>query len=460
MWPILPPREALLIVGAMFIVVMTSARLIQPQWWQSRAVRAATFLSFAGMLTGLAIWAAGISLGRWPYVTTGAGLTYIGILVLAPAVLVLPLSALLDRGLMRATRPRGPLAPGGEFTTFPRFARSARVVRPPASLRSAGGLEFDASATVRPRISRRGMIRAGAASLPAIAAATGASGFAAADARPRMPIVTMTYDGLHPDLEGFRILHLSDLHLGACRGLPDLERGLEAVLAVQRPDLIVLTGDVADDATQIAGAMELVTRAAARYGALASLGNHEYLHGIEHTRPHFEASRVPLLVSTGRTLEVGRARLFVGGADDPVQIGGDIAKLLTPSIESAAAHAPAHADFRLLLCHRPEGLVPAAANGFDLTLAGHTHGGQVGLFGRSLLAWIRPETSWWGTYERPRPSSRSARRSALFGSPSRLYTTSGFGHWFPFRLGCPTEMPLVVLRAGKSATRSGSRSSA
>lgn len=433
MWPIIPPREALLVVGAMFIVVMTSARLIQPQWWQSRAVRVATFLAFAGMLTGLAIWAAGLSLGRWPYVTTGAGLTYIGILVLAPAALVMPLSALLDRGLTRATRPAGPLAPGGEF---------------------------DASAPAKPRISRRGMIRAGAASLPAIAAATGASGFAGSDARPRMPVVTMTYDGLHPDLEGFRILHLSDLHLGACRGLADLERGLEAVLAVQRPDLIVLTGDVADDATQIAGAMELVTRAAARYGALASLGNHEYLHGIEHTRPHFEASRVPLLVSAGRTLAVGRARLFVGGADDPVQIGGDIAKLLTPSIELAAAHAPAHADFRLLLCHRPEGLAPAAANGFDLTLAGHTHGGQVGLFGRSLLAWIRPETSWWGTYELPRPSSRSARRSALFGSPSRLYTTSGFGHWFPFRLGCPTEMPLIVLRAGKPAPRSGSSSSA
>jgi len=433
MWPILPPREALLIVGAMFIAVMTSARLIQPQWWQTRAVRVATFLSFAGMLTGLAIWAAGISLGRWPYVTCGAGMTYIGILVLAPAALVMPLSAVLDRGLVFALRPRGLLAPGGDF---------------------------DASAASKRRISRRGMMRAGAASIPAIAAATGASGFASADAKPRMPVVTMIYEGLHPDLEGFRILHLSDLHLGACRQLADLERGLEAVLAVQRPDLIVLTGDVADDPTQIAGAMELVARAAARHGALASLGNHEYLHGIQHTRPHFEASRVPLLVSSGRTLDVGRARLFVGGADDPVQIGGDIAKLLAPSIEHAAAHAPEHADFRLLLCHRPEGLAPAAACGFDLTLAGHTHGGQVGLFGRSLLAWIRPETSWWGTYERVRPSSRSARRSSLFGSPSRLYTTSGFGHWFPFRLGCPTEMPVIVLAAGKGATRSSSRRSA
>jgi uncharacterized protein len=409
----------LLIVSAMFVVVMTSARLLQPAWWRARAVRVLVLLSFAWMLAGLAIWALGLHLARWPYVTTGAGVTYVGILVLGPAAIVLPLSALLDRGLMFATRPRGP---------------------------SALETGFDAPAFPRKTISRRGMIRAGAAALPSLAAATGASGFGSAETGPRMPTVTMRYEGLHPDLEGFRILHLSDLHLGACRGLEDLERALAAALAVQRPDLIVVTGDVADDVRLIPGAMDLVARAAATYGALASLGNHEYLHGITNTRPHFEASRVPLLVSSGRTLHVGGARLFVGGADDPVHIGGDIAKMLAPSIEQAAAHAPPHADFRLLLCHRPEGLAPAAENGFDLTLAGHTHGGQIGMFGRSLLAYLRPETSWWGTYESARPGSRSARRSSLSRSPSRLYTTSGFGHWFPFRLGCPTEMPIIVLR--------------
>jgi predicted MPP superfamily phosphohydrolase len=207
----------------------------------------------------------------------------------------------------------------------------------------------------------------------------------------------------------------------------------------------VLTGDLADDPALIPGALELVKRAGARYGALASLGNHEYLHGIEVTRPKYEASPIPLLVSAGRTLSIGRARLFVGGSDDPVHMGGDIAWMLRPSIERAASHAPANADFRLLLCHRPEGHGPAADNGFDLTLSGHTHGGQIGLFGRSLMEKLRPGTGWWGTYARPRPTLASARRTLLGTSPSRLYTTSGFGHWFPFRVGCPTEMPIVVL---------------
>ena len=426
MWPVIPPRDALLLVGVMFVAVMASVRLLQPEWWKARGVRAFVLVAFAGMLSGLALWMAGLRLERFSLVLQGAGITYIGILVLAPAALVLPISALFDRGLMFATRPRTPVA-----------------ALPPVAPPLAAGR----------RMSRRGLIRAGAASLPALAAATGASGFATAQARPRMPVVRMRYEGLHPDLEGFRILHLSDLHLGACLGLDDLAKGLEAALAAQRPDLIVLTGDLADDASLIPGALELVARAAARHGALASLGNHEYLHDIAVTRPHYDASKIPLLVSSGRTLQVGRARLFVGGADDPVHIGGDIAAMLTPSIERAARLAPNQADFRLLLCHRPEGLGPAAANGFDLTLSGHTHGGQLGLFGRSLFEHLRPGTSWWGTYESARPDTAAARRSALARSPSRLYTTSGFGHWFPFRLGCPTEMPLIVLEGGSPATQ-------
>ena len=440
MWPVIPARAAFVLVGLMFIVVMTSSRLLQPEWWKARAVRAAVFVAFAGMMAGLALWTIGNRLEHFSLVLAGAGITYVGLLVLTPAVLVLPFSALLDRGLMFATRPRGPLAPGGDFDASPITSPSDDASR--------------AASRARRGVSRRGLIRAGAAALPALAAATGASGFGTAQQRPRMPIVRLRYEDLHPDLDGLRILHLSDLHLGACLGLADLEAGLEAAFAAHRPDLVVLTGDLADDPSLIPGALALVARASARHGALASLGNHEYMHDIDVTRAHYEASPIPLLVSSGRTINVGRARLFVGGADDPVHMAGDIAGMLTPSIERAAALAPLRADFRLLLCHRPEGLGPAADSGFDLTLSGHTHGGQLGLLGRSLFEHLRPGTSWWGTYERARPNTVAARRSVLVRSPSRLYTTSGFGHWFPFRLGCPTEMPIIVLESGSAAERS------
>ena len=105
---------------------------------------------------------------------------------------------------------------------------------------------------------------------------------------------------------------------------------------------------------------------------------------------------------------------------------------LERSVAKAAHRAPAGA-FKLLLCHRPDGLDAAARAGFDLVLAGHLHGGQIGLLGTSLLDWLAPGARAWGLY----------RRDA-----TTLYTSAGFGHWFPFRFGCPTEAPVIVLREG------------
>lgn len=423
MLPIVPWHVSLVVLAFVLALAMLATRVIQPAWWRSRPVRIAIFLATSGTLAGIAIWAIGHQIGDRAMVLSGCGLAYIGLLVVGPAAVMMPLGAVVDRGLSRALS-RDPKYPGSSVGASPQKS-----------------------------VSRRAIIRAGGAALPALGAATGVSGFVTAKQAPRMPIVRFPYEGLHPDLHGLKILHLSDIHLGGSISLEDLQRGLDAAFADHQPDLVVVTGDVADDPNLILPAMERMARASAKHGALASLGNHEYLHGIDNTRPKFEASPVPLLVSSGRTLRIGRARLFVGGADDPVHMEGEIARMLRPSIQKAAAHAPADADFRLLLCHRPEGLGPAAENGFDLVLAGHTHGGQLGLFGRSLLEKIRPGIGWWGRYERERPATPAAQASRLATTPSRLYTTSGFGHWFPFRVGCPTEMPIIVLERAPARER-------
>jgi predicted MPP superfamily phosphohydrolase len=77
----------------------------------------------------------------------------------------------------------------------------------------------------------------------------------------------------------------------------------------------------------------------------------------------------------------------------------------------------------------------AARNGVQLTLAGHTHGGQIGFNGRSLLYTINPEKYMWGLYEK---------------GDDKLYVSAGAGHWFPYRIGCPAEIPLYVLRRDSS----------
>lgn len=399
--PFVPERLAVVLIALMLGLFLVAARAVQPAWWSSRAVRVGLFVAFGGMLAGLGLWALGRGLGDLRTLYVGAGIAYGGLLVFFPAAVLAPVAAGLDRVLL-----------GKASAAAPAHGRSA---------------------STKAMISRRDLGRFGAGSLPAAAAVVSGSGLVAARRGPTTPIVTMRYPDLHPDLEGLRILHLSDLHLGIELGLADLERALAYAKRELRPDLVVLTGDLADDPALIGPALDRVHALGARYGALASLGNHEYLHDIEVTRPMYEASPIPLVCGDGRTLRVGRAKLFVGGADDPVHMGGDIAWMVRPSIERALEHAPADADFRLLLCHRPEGFEPASDLGVELTLSGHTHGGQLGFLGRSLFETLRPNVRWWGSYAKKK---------------SRLYTTSGFGHWFPFRLGCPTEMPLVVLTRG------------
>ncbi len=417
MWPVFPATQTLGVALAAFLLVLFATRILQPAWWRSGPARAAILVAFGAIPIGVGIWHIGEGLQSARIILLGTAIAYIALFSLLPAAVVTPIAAVANRGLLFAfARPREPKKPRGA--------------------RSHGAAPHNETCE---RVGRRAVIHFGSAALPAMAAIGGASGFASAKKDPTMPVMRLRYPGLHPALAGLKILHLSDLHLGGCVSLEDLKRGLEIARAAHRPDLIVLTGDLADDVNLIPGALELLHEAGARYGAIAALGNHEYLHDIDVTRPLFEASPVPLLVGSGTTLAINGAKLFIAGADDPVHMHGDIAEMLEPTIDAATAHTPKDADFTLLLCHRPEGHGPAAARNYDLTLSGHTHGGQIGLLGRSILEKIKPGIGWWGAYTKRRRDGKG---------PSRLYTTSGFGHWFPFRIGCPTEMPLIVLEGG------------
>jgi uncharacterized protein len=439
MWPVFPISSILILAAFICTLVVLAVRIVQPEWWQSRIARSLIFAAVAAILIGVGIWSTGSALGHITMIRTGAALAYMGTLIALPAAIVMPAAALLDRVLIRATK----------ATTTPPTAQIETTTNPPVLLEASRHLEEktvelrQTLSQARTKLTRRAIIRYSAMSLPTIAAARSASGFVEAGRPPTIPIVRVRYPNLHPDLHGLKILQLSDLHLGSCKDPKDLERALEVARAAHRPDLIVVTGDLADFPPMITDALKLVHDQQARYGALACLGNHEYLNDIDITLPLYEASPVPLLKSSGTTLRIGRANLFVGGTDDFVQMHGRIDELLAPSINRAMEDVSRDSppDFRLLLCHRPEGFGPATNAGFDLTLSGHTHGGQIGMFGKSLLEKIKPGIGWWGSYSKVRPSSVVSQA----GGKSRLYTTSGFGHWFPFRVGCPTEMPLVVL---------------
>ncbi|WP_437933764.1 metallophosphoesterase [Sorangium sp. So ce341] len=399
MLPALPLPQTLdlflatLALAAASVWLLSRARPAGRRARFARAAVAAIAALAAAPAAGMLLW----SSGRGAEAALGVRLAWTSLVVLCPATLGLFVTSLL--------------------------AAAIAALRPPARPRPAP------PPSAAPAVSRRALVRASLSILPASAAGAGVGGLASAPDAPRVPLVKMRFRDLPPDLDGLRILHLSDLHLGVARHVEDLE-ALLARVAPLAPDLIVLTGDVADHLGQLEAALEALDRYRPRLGIFASLGNHEYLADIERTRPIYEASRVQLLVDRGATIEAGRARIYVAGADDPVVWDRDrVAAFLERSVARCSAEAPEDA-FRLLLCHRPEGFAPAARRGFHLTLAGHTHGGQVGLFGRSAFQALFPDLHLWGAYRR---------------GESRLYTTSGFGHWFPFRLGCPTEAPIIEL---------------
>ena len=99
-------------------------------------------------------------------------------------------------------------------------------------------------------------------------------------------------------------------------------------------------------------------------------------------------------------------------------------------MEKAVSASPSDA-FTVLLSHRSQALDYAAPlGGTDLILAGHTHGFQLGLAGRSFFEPFFPERYIWGHYEK---------------GTTQLYTTAGVGHWLPFRFGCPPEAPIITL---------------
>ena len=246
--------------------------------------------------------------------------------------------------------------------------------------------------------------------------------------------LTLHYPGLPPALEGFKIAQVSDIHVGWCVPANDLEAVVDAVHA-ESPDVFTITGDIIDDISQLDRTMEVLSAVKAKHGSFACVGNHEYYAGMRAIRRAYDASSIALLEDDATTLRVGDATLEVSGVTYPLgRMGAMTAGTRFPTLaERALVENGEGGDFRLHLAHHPHAFDAAAERGANLVLAGHTHGGQVGVGGRSLFS----------------PFFRYCR--GLYGNDrSKLFVHSGTGHWMPVRVGCPAEIALVTLSANAS----------
>jgi predicted MPP superfamily phosphohydrolase len=367
---------------------------LHPTWWQLRAVRWTTYSLPLLTLVLLLLWSYGLHADKRLFVAIGAYGTASMVVAGICLMVSLPYSGFLhwiDSRLMRRRKRR----------------TSAPVLE-----------------------ERRRILKTASAVFPALALTGGGAGIASAFARPRFPEIRLDFPALPRQWNGLRIAQISDLHLGFILGMRDLEAIVE-LTSLQHPDLVLITGDFADEAEIYLEALQLVSEIPARLGVFASIGNHEYFRGIEEIFQAYAHSKVPLLLNSGRSLGEG---LYLAGLDDPKTLSRTPNVFYESSIKTAVSGAPKD-SFIMLMCHRPEGFDSAAANGIPLTLAGHTHGGQIGIFGKGLLEVLAIKRYMWGLYE---------------NNGCKLYTSSGAGHWFPYRLGCNSEIPIFVLNNSRA----------
>lgn len=240
-------------------------------------------------------------------------------------------------------------------------------------------------------------------------------------------------EGLPPELAGFRILHVSDFHLGT----PSFNgRVLERAVgwAEEREfDLVAVTGDLLSRRRGEPTLRRVLARLHAAHGIFAVLGNHDIAEARDPFAQPTGLSDVPgavLLADSARSFDVRGVRVQVAGADPAA-----FARL--ERHESFRLHrlVDEEARFRLLLCHFPDVVRYLRPGAFDLVLAGHLHGGQICVpspWGKIRLAHVR--SPYW---------------EGLFRAPTAtLYVSRGLGTTFvPFRLLARPEVAALTLRS-------------
>jgi predicted MPP superfamily phosphohydrolase len=242
----------------------------------------------------------------------------------------------------------------------------------------------------------------------------------------RLETLPCPLPGLRPELDGLRIAHLSDFHLGVpSRGTAAVERAVEWVERRQ-PDLTLISGDLLSRRAGENRLRELMPRLP---NCFAVLGNHDYNTSRD---PFSQAAAVDdlgpatLLADEARTIELRGRRVQLVGVDP---------RSFRRRLQRPERLADPDADLRILLCHFPDVIDRIPEGAFDLVLAGHLHAGQICMpwpGGRLRLAHIR-----WkyirGLYPRP---------------AGTLHLSAGLGTTFvPFRFLARPEATELILES-------------
>ncbi|MGI8494778.1 MAG: metallophosphoesterase [Pyrinomonadaceae bacterium] len=228
------------------------------------------------------------------------------------------------------------------------------------------------------------------------------------------------------ELEGFRIVQLSDIHHSPFTDLEHITRAVEIANDLE-PDMFVLTGDFVSHETEyIAPMAEVMGTLRSEFGTYACLGNHDHWTDGELVTDLLRGEGIKVLINEGFRFRARSASFWLAGVDDLMVGKTDVKAAMLGSFET---------EMKMLLAHNPAIIHRAARYNVDLMFSGHTHGGQVK---------IRDEEK---KILKRRMSSGLHRRKE-----TQVYITRGIGTVVvPFRYQCPPEISLIELR--KSSER-------
>lgn len=290
----------------------------------------------------------------------------------------------------------------------------------------AGGAAYFLASRNVVNPSRRKALKAISGAIVALPAGFASAGVIRAWSKPELREIKVPVPGLPPGLDGLRIAQLTDIHYGPFFSMRDLEWAV-AMANETKPAIAVVTGDlITRRADNLEECIWILRGLKADAGVYGCHGNHEvYARAVNAATALGAAAGIRFLRSETASLRFGSAELALTGVDYQPQASRYL----------RSVRPQAHA-VNVLLSHNPDVFARAASLGFDLTLAGHTHGGQINVeILHEHLNVARFFTPWvYGLY----------RMRGKF-----IYVSGGLGTiGAPVRLGAPPEVTLVKLCAG------------
>ncbi len=233
--------------------------------------------------------------------------------------------------------------------------------------------------------------------------------------------------GLPEAFKGFKIVQISDLHLGQMMTKKTLEEIVDQVNRL-KPDLIAITGDLADGPTgKLLSEADPLKNLKAEKGIYFVTGNHEYYSGVEKWTLAIEKMGIKVLNNENIKIKRADDYFYLAGVTD--HEGKNFGKEHAADFKKAFSRLE-HGKKKILLAHQPIAVQKASEYGTDLVLAGHTHGGQIWPF-NYLVYLQQPYLKGFYDY-----------------NGTKLYVNQGTGCWGPpLRLGSQNEITQIILDA-------------